>query len=319
MSNSKNVGSAFLMSVGLFFFLSLTGVGNSVGFLGSLLLSQFAILGPVIACLILVKKKPAEQLTLKKMKIVDIGLCILYYVCVRYVLEFVNMVSLLYSDNVTSGNIIQLAEQIPFWLCALVIAVLPAVSEELMFRGLIFTEFKKTSPLWAVLLSAGLFGILHGNLNQFTYTIMAGFLLVVLVVATGSLFSSIIVHCLINLRSVVILYALPFLAEKMEMTAEEVSQLVGSSKPDMEQILAEIPRAAVNAACAGICGFLIVRYLAKRNNRTAEFKGLFRKKAVGSEMIPLQEGVFTIPLLVGIFLAITYMTLTELSIRGLLK
>ena len=53
----------------------------------------------------------------------------------------------------------------------LVMAVLPAVSEEFLFRGILYNTYRKTSPILGVFLSALFFALLHGNFNQIPYAL----------------------------------------------------------------------------------------------------------------------------------------------------
>ena len=89
-----------------------------------------------------------------------------------------------------------------FWwylLNVALLAVLPAICEEVVFRGVIFNGLRsKMSDVWAVLLSSALFMIMHGRLEQFVYPFVLGIVLSFVVLRTGNLFSSILVHFLNN-------------------------------------------------------------------------------------------------------------------------
>ena len=107
------------------------------------------------------------------------------------------------------------------WLNLLLLAVLPALVEEYVFRGLIFLGYKKRNPLKAVLLSAVLFGFMHLNINQFSYAFVLGIVLALLVYATGSIIPGILVHFTINGYSVVVSY---ILANKVTDSTEPVNE-----------------------------------------------------------------------------------------------
>lgn len=80
-----------------------------------------------------------------------------------------------------------------------VLAVLPALCEEVLFRGFVLKAFQhKSSGLRAVLLSSILFGLAHMNPHQFLYAVVLGCAFGVLVIRTGSLFTAIFCHFIVN-------------------------------------------------------------------------------------------------------------------------
>lgn len=93
----------------------------------------------------------------------------------------------------------------PLPLLVLVIAVMPAVGEELMFRGYIYGSLKdKTKNIVAILLSSALFGIYHMSLIKFFSTSLLGLFFVLVVSETGTIFSSMLMHFMNNFVSVLL-------------------------------------------------------------------------------------------------------------------
>lgn len=94
----------------------------------------------------------------------------------------------------------------PFILLVLVIAVLPAVCEECLFRGFLFgTLRERTKRITAMLVVSCLFGIYHMSLIKFFTTTLLGILFVYAVSETGSIFCSMLMHFCNNLVSVLIM------------------------------------------------------------------------------------------------------------------
>ena len=94
----------------------------------------------------------------------------------------------------------------PFWVLVLVMAVMPAVGEELMFRGFIFGTLKRRwRVLPAMLVTSAIFGIYHMSLSKFFTTALLGFMLVYVVEKTGSIFCSMLMHFCNNLVAVVVM------------------------------------------------------------------------------------------------------------------
>ena len=94
-----------------------------------------------------------------------------------------------------------------YLLNVVVIALLPAICEELIFRGIIFNGLRRNlKDGWAVVLSALLFALMHGSLEQFVYPFILGMILNVVVLRTGNLLSSIIVHFMNNFLVITIAF-----------------------------------------------------------------------------------------------------------------
>ncbi|MEM6366141.1 MAG: ABC transporter permease subunit/CPBP intramembrane protease [Planctomycetota bacterium] len=90
------------------------------------------------------------------------------------------------------------------WLGVLfLMAVVPAVCEELTFRGFIFGGLARNqSPLRAILVTAIMFGISHGVLQQSITATIVGLLLGWIALRTGSVLPGILIHLTLNGMSV---------------------------------------------------------------------------------------------------------------------
>lgn len=94
-----------------------------------------------------------------------------------------------------------------FLLATFVLALIPAIFEELIFRGIIFKGLnKRFSLVGSILLSALLFALMHANLQQFVYPFILGCIMAWLVARTGSLIVSMIVHFINNFLVVLMTY-----------------------------------------------------------------------------------------------------------------
>ncbi len=94
-----------------------------------------------------------------------------------------------------------------FFIAVLSTAVLPAVLEEIVVRGIVMQPLRRFGDKFAIVASALIFGIMHGNMVQIPYTIVAGLFLGYLVIATGSIWPSIILHFINNFYSVAVVAA----------------------------------------------------------------------------------------------------------------
>lgn len=85
--------------------------------------------------------------------------------------------------------------QAPWWQVLVVVALAPAVCEELVFRGFILSGLRKLgSAPAAIAISSLLFGATHGMLQQSLSAVAIGMVIGFVAVQTGSLYPCILLH-----------------------------------------------------------------------------------------------------------------------------
>ena len=95
-----------------------------------------------------------------------------------------------------------------YFLGILLFALLPAICEEFLFRGLIFNGLRtRIKPVAAIILGGFLFAIMHLSIQQFIYQFVLGIALCAIVYLTGSIVYSIVVHFVNNFLVVTLIYA----------------------------------------------------------------------------------------------------------------
>jgi membrane protease YdiL (CAAX protease family) len=80
----------------------------------------------------------------------------------------------------------------------MLLALLPAIVEEFLYRGLMMQAFMRWGPIWAILLSSIAFGISHEMLLRIPSLIFVGIVLGMFKYITGNLSASILMHFLYN-------------------------------------------------------------------------------------------------------------------------
>ncbi len=83
------------------------------------------------------------------------------------------------------------------------IAVVPALVEEFAIRGMVLQPLRKYGDKFAIIASALIFAVLHGNLIQSPFAFIAGVGLGYAVCITNSVWTGVLIHFLNNLYSVV--------------------------------------------------------------------------------------------------------------------
>lgn len=193
-----------LVSQVLIYWVIMVGVSDRM--LLQMLLQLFAVF-PCVCYLYGQKVSIKEYLPIRNLSGVQWLLLLPLAFCVDKIALFMNLLSQLFTKNEVVGSMSEIVMQYPFPLALFVIAVAPAVCEELAYRGVFYKGYKQCGPWFAMVLSAFLFGIMHMDLNQFCYAFVLGILFLVINEAMGSFLPSVLLHFYINGRSVLLLYA----------------------------------------------------------------------------------------------------------------
>ncbi|MDD3186094.1 MAG: type II CAAX endopeptidase family protein [Anaerostipes sp.] len=143
-----------------------------------------------------------KVLRLHRVRISVLLLCVLLVVAVYPFISFINSVSLLFVHDITSTSVSRSVASGPI-LSLVSIGVMPALVEEVIFRGVIFSKLRGARPVKGILLTALFFGFAHLNPNQMSYTIVIGIVLGLIVEFTDSIFPAMLIHFIFNSSSVI--------------------------------------------------------------------------------------------------------------------
>jgi sodium transport system permease protein len=218
---------AIILITQFFISLSATFTGElDFAFLAkSLLVSQLAcIFAPTMLMTIMLTRDPAKTLLLERTPRWRhlVGMVALAVALHPVVVVAANQVTKVYPVPEATE---QFAESIgsaldgaPHWLVALALmALLPAVCEELAFRGFILSGFRHVGhKWWAIALSAVAFGLVHTFLHQKISATMMGMIIGYVAVQTESIWPCILLHTVHN---------------SLQLTAHKLAELV-AQRPD---------------------------------------------------------------------------------------
>jgi sodium transport system permease protein len=194
--------------------------------------------------------RPIRPLSAISAVIIGIG-------AVSFNLALSNVLSPFLKDSATKineeyGNLLG---QISFPAAFILIAILPPICEELMFRGAILSSFREAvNGKIAAVISAILFGIMHMSLIKLPVTAILGFIIAITVMMSGSIFGGSIIHFINNGLSVILMYN----GEKF-LPKSIVNWADGNGGNISITVIAFI-----SAAVLLFAGFILMRYDRKR-------------------------------------------------------
>lgn len=284
--NAKKSGWLFLtiivIYIGASFALSIFAADINISFEFSMFLSEALIWVPTLLCFAIHRVNPVKFCRFRKMHISTALMTVLFAFMAMPAATLTNIISMFFVENeITSMSGDMLKAGFP--LVFLCVAVYAPFSEELVFRGTLLHGYKQSaSPLKAILLSSLLFGLMHLNFNQAGYAFVLGVIMALLVEATGSIWSSFILHMTVNARSVVLL----FLTEKMTgfvqnmAGAEELMENVNTAVTNKELFMMLCLEILVAVVCLPIAGCILV-WIAKKEGRLEKLKALWPERKSG--------------------------------------
>lgn len=170
----------------------ISGLGNvtAIGICG-LAFIKFSKIG-------LSEALPFKKVTAKKLfSIVAIGftVCMLSNIMTSLYLEITASMGLNLDFDIDVPVSNSFLEILVYFLST---AVVPAFSEEILFRGAVLSSLRKYGDTLAIFVSAALFGLFHGNFVQIPFAFIVGLVLAWSVVYTNSMLPAIIIHAANN-------------------------------------------------------------------------------------------------------------------------
>lgn len=161
-------------------------------------LIEVAIMIPAIVYIRMKGENLLESLGFHKVKITTILLTVLLTLLSMPLYMCANVLSQIFVPNtvVQASSQLLSGSLLASWF---VMTIAAPICEEIAIRGFCFNRFRKvTSLLVAAFVSAVMFGIIHLNINQMCYAIVLGVVFALANFASGSIWTSITMHFLVN-------------------------------------------------------------------------------------------------------------------------
>lgn len=203
--------SLLIMVIALLLMVYVGGVVSTSASIQISLIVQQAFIGllPILAA-IYIKADMKKTFSLKLPKVKDLfGAIILGVggICLNLLVS--SLLSVAFPSNAEGMNeqYMQILDGVSFVQGLLLMALLPAVCEEIMFRGYMFTAFKNRMSLTkAVIIVSLLFGVSHMSMIKILPTAILGATLAVMIHKSESIVTSSLIHFTNNAFAVVTLF-----------------------------------------------------------------------------------------------------------------
>ena len=271
----------------------------------NLIISQCILLIPALIYVLVMKIDIIKCIPYRKIKLSDAVSSLLIGYCLVPLVLLINVISSVFATNYLNSSTTEIS-QYPFIIQLLLMAFLPTIAEEFVFRGLFYHSYRKNGILGAAILSGVIFGAIHLNINQFCYACVMGMVFALMVEITGSTFSSMLAHFAVNSYSIIMLKLVSM--SGISVQTEQASQQIMSQYSGVI-ILLQIAILAVTAIAFLSIAYLLFMSMAKKNGRWDYFK-LNMKKGLRPQN---NEHFITIPLAATLLAAAAFMIFQELA------
>lgn len=271
----------------------------------NLIISQCILLIPALIYVLVMKIDIIKCIPYRKIKLSDAVSSLLIGYCLVPLVLLINVISSVFATNYLNSSTTEIS-QYPFIIQLLLMAFLPTIAEEFVFRGLFYHSYRKNGILGAAILSGVIFGAIHLNINQFCYACVMGMVFALMVEITGSMFSSMLAHFAVNSYSIIMLKLVSM--SGISVQTEQASQQMMSQYSGVI-ILLQIAILAVTAIAFISIAYLLFMSMAKRNGRWDYFK-LNMKKGLRPQN---NEHFITIPLAATLLATAAFMIFQELA------
>ena len=276
---------------------------------------------PGIIYLIVSKRPIKETLRLNKLNKKSLGIVILISFLIQPVMSFLSLISTFFFNNDIAEMINEISSTNYFGLL-LLIALLPAISEELTIRGIILSGYDKKNKYIASIVTGLFFGIFHLNPQQFLYTFALGFILALVVRITNSIFASVIMHFIINGTSVT-LTKIVYLIQKSSIIEgiQESQEYNMINTSVFDKLIVAFYWAAI-AIAFGFIVYSLIKKLEKansnvkndyksKNNYNYQLQGNYNLEAYRTDYLEIEkeERIVNVPFILSILVFIIYMIL----------
>ena len=164
---------------------------------------------PILVFLYMGSRQFVPMIRINPVKIRVILFAVLIEICLMPVMGLCNVITQSFTENTVMTSIGSMMGETPYGLMVIAMCFVPALVEEITFRGIVFSAFKRSGrPLAAGMMTGLCFALLHGNINQFAYAFIVGVAMCIVVDASDSILTSFGMHFITNTITVTSLYYL---------------------------------------------------------------------------------------------------------------
>jgi len=158
-------------------------------------------------------------------------------------------------QNDITNPVQQLINSTNIWFNIVIVSILAPIFEEFFFRKMLIDKTIRYGAKVSIILSALLFGLFHGNLNQFFYAFLMGGFFAYVYIKTGKIIYPIVLHAIVNFMGSV------------------VSQVISQAMMNLQQSISTTDLTIIVAYMILFIIFIVLGIIGLSRYKKAKFNG----------------------------------------------
>lgn len=229
----------------------------------------------------------------------NVAVCIL--ISIVAVFGFINIITIISNalTNIGFADGVSLPNNTFYWFIinVVILAFLPCVLEETIFRGIIFNGLRSKGFVFATLVSSLMFAIIHLSAKQFVFPFVMGVVFCFILEKTGSLIYSMITHFCNNF----IVLLISYIGNK---TDKNIALL------QIENTWLLVALSIIIAALAAVVIFVLIKFALTSKNAESNSNAQNNQGQISQSTTEQKQKSITMALVVGIVLWVLYVVLS---------
>lgn len=267
-----------------------------------MILNQFIFLIlPLIIYFLFTRENLKKTLKFNKVYASEVLIMILIALLSQPIAGICAYISSFFSENVVS-QVIQSLNGIPYFQLISIMAVTPAICEELTMRGVILSGAKNHNIIKASIVNGLIFGMIHLTGSQLLYATFLGIIFAYIVRITNSIFSSCIIHLVFNGFNMSMGYFSGKLLENQDIASQVEDAAINSSS------IAEIIFLGLIAILAVYIIILLIGSI-KRKRIRLEGEEVMNLRILGNPIAAKNDPIINLPFIILVLLYLVIMFL----------
>lgn len=176
-------------------------------------------------------------------------------------------------------------------LYVFLLCIVPALFEETLFRGTILNGMREKGKIYAVMMSALIFMLMHGGPDQTIHQFILGVILGFVLVYSGSIWATVLIHFLNNFYSVTAIYIIGLSAQAETEAVETATETLPSWGSLALTLVIGIAVASISAYLIYLCikGMIAVRKSVEKKDKEKFLELLDKKELSEKELVWLKK------------------------------
>jgi len=158
-------------------------------------------------------------------------------------------------QNDITNPVQQLISSTNIWFNIVIVSIIAPIFEEFFFRKMLIDRTIRYGARVSIILSAVLFGLFHGNLNQFFYAFLMGGFFAYVYIKTGKIIYPIVLHAIVNFMGSV------------------VSQVISQAMMNLQQSISTTDLTIIVAYMILFIIFIVLSIIGLSRYKKAKFNG----------------------------------------------